>query len=136
MRRELVKLVWERAGSRCEYCRLSSLDNPDLPFEIDHIIAEKHRGQTRAGNLCLACFACNRHKGPNVAGVDPKTREIVPLFNPRRHQWQRHFEWDGPILVGRTSIGRATIGVLKINAPHRIELRQELIEEAKFPPKH
>jgi HNH endonuclease len=106
----------------------------DLPFEVDHIIAEHHEGRTLASNLCLACFACNRHKGPNVAGVDPKTRKIVPLFNPRRHKWSRHFRWDGPVLIGQTPYGRATVIALKMNLDHRIDLRQGLIGEGKFPP--
>ena len=39
----------------------------------------------------------------------------MPLFNPRRQKWDRHFRWDGPLLVGRTAIGRTTIRVLQIN---------------------
>ena len=133
MERALENLVWRRAGGCCEYCRLSKADL-DLAFEVDHIIAEHHEGQTKADNLCLACFACNRHKGPNVAGVDPKTRKIVPLFNPRRHKWSRHFRWDGPVLVGRTPNGQATVIALKINLDYRVDLRQGLIEEGVFPP--
>lgn len=114
MDRELEKLVWERAAGRCEYCQVHR-DDLDLPFEVDHVIAEHHLGPTEARNLCPACFACNRHKGPNVAGVDPKTRKIVPLFNPRRQKWSRHFRWAGPVLVGRTPKGRATVIALKIN---------------------
>jgi hypothetical protein len=133
MRRTLEDLVWRRAGGRCEYCHIS-WDELDLPFEVDHIIAEHHLGPTQANNTCLACFACNRHKGPNVAGVDPATRSIVPLFNPRRHKWSRHFRWDGPVLVGRTPTGRATVIALKINLEHRIDLRQGLIDEGVFPP--
>jgi hypothetical protein len=133
MERALENLVWQRAGGRCEYCQLSKGDL-DLSFEIDHIIAEHHEGQTQATNLCLACFACNRHKGPNVAGVDPKTKKVVPLFHPRRHKWSRHFRWDGPLLVGRTSNGRATVIALKINLDYRVDLRQGLIEEGVFPP--
>ena len=126
--------MWRRAGRRCEYCQISHADL-DLPFEVDHIIAEHHEGRTQANNLCLACFACNRHKGPNVAGVDPKTRKIVPLFHPRRHKWSRHFRWDGPVLVGQTPNGRATVIALKINLDYRVELRQGLIEEGVFPPR-
>jgi 5-methylcytosine-specific restriction endonuclease McrA len=133
MDRALERLVWRRAGERCEYCQLSQLDL-DLAFEIDHIIAEHHQGRTQANNLCLACFACNRHKGPNVAGIDPRTGKIVPLFNPRRHKWSRHFRWDGPMLIGRTPNGRATVIALKINLDHRIDLRQGLIDEGVFPP--
>jgi hypothetical protein len=133
MDRALQELVWRRAGRRCEYCRVSQ-DDDRLPFEIDHVIARKHRGPTRASNLCLACFACNNHKGPNVAGVDPATNTIVALFNPRRHQWKRHFRWDGPVLIGRTAIGRATIAVLEINLDYRVDFRQGLIDEGVFPP--
>jgi hypothetical protein len=133
MDRSLKELVLRRAEGRCEYCRIPHEHDP-IPFEIDHVIAEVHDGQTIASNLCLCCFARNRHKVPNIAGVDPKTRKVVPLFNPRRHQWSRHFRWDGAVLVGLTPTGRAAVRVLKINLDHRVGLRQELIEEGVFPP--
>lgn len=74
MDRLLQELVWRRASQRCEYCQMPQSSDP-LPFEIDHIIAESHDGKTVASNLCICCFACNRHKGPNIAGIDPKDRE-------------------------------------------------------------
>ena len=126
--------MWQRAGGRCEYCQVAQ-EYDRLPFEIDHIIARKHGGPTRAGNLCLACFADNNHKGPNIAGIDPVTRKIVPLFHPRRHKWSRHFRWQGAVLVGRTPIGRTTIAVLEMNLPHRVAFRQTLIDEGVFPPR-
>jgi hypothetical protein len=104
-------------------------------FEIDHIIAEKHRGPTRAGNLCYACFACNNHKGTNISGIDSEKKTIVSLFNPRRHKWSKHFRWDGPVLVGLTPAGRATIAVLEINLDYRVDLRQSLIDIGLFPPR-
>jgi hypothetical protein len=78
-------------------------------FEIEHIIARQHDGLTVAGNLALACFSCNKRKGPNLTGIDCVTGKVVPLFHPRRHKWSRHFRWQGALLVGRTPIGRATI---------------------------
>jgi hypothetical protein len=106
----------------------------DTVFQIDHIIAASHGGPTRASNLCLACFSCNSFKGPNLSGVDPKTRKIVPLFHPRRHKWARHFFWDGPRLAGRTPTGRATVVTLRINLDHRVAHRHELIDEGVFSP--
>jgi hypothetical protein len=129
----LEQLIWERAGSRCEYCRMAQVhDRPG--FEIDHIIALVHGGLTEASNLALACFLDNSYKGPHLAGIDPKTRRIERLFHPRRHSWQRHFRWQGPTLVGRTPMGRATIAVLRINLPHRMAHRQTLLDEGLFPP--
>ena len=133
MERSLQVLIWQRAGNRCEYCQVPQ-DRDRLPFEIDHIIAEGYEGTSKHTNLCLCCFACNRHKGPNIAGIDPTKRRITPLFNPRRHKWSRHFRWDGPILLGKTPIGRATVHVLKINLEHRVGFRRELIKEGVFPP--
>jgi hypothetical protein len=133
MDRELEELVWQRAGYRCEYCQVAQAFDR-LPFEIDHIIAEKHGGATRPSNLCLACFADNRHKGPCIAARDNVTKQLVPLFNPRRHKWHRHFRWDGPFLVGLTPIGRATVAVLHFNLDHRVAFRQGLIDEGLFPP--
>jgi hypothetical protein len=133
MDEELAQQVRRRADFYCEYCRLPVAYSP-LPFEIDHIIARKHRGATVAANLALACFACNNHKGPNIAGIDPASGGVVRLFHPRRHKWTRHFRWDGPILVGRTPIGRTTIAVLEINLLHRIAFRRSLMKEGVFPP--
>ncbi len=133
MDRALQELVWRRARHRCEYCQVPQ-DFDRLPFEIDHIISEKHHGPTRSSNLCLACFACNHHKGPCIAGRDRITRKLASLFNPRRHKWQGHFRWDGPLLVGLTPIGRITVDVLEINLDHRVAFREGLIEEGVFPP--
>jgi hypothetical protein len=125
--------VWERAGGCCEYCQMpQELDL--LPFQLDHIRALKHSGPTTAANLALACLPCNSHKGPNVAGYDPGTDDLRPLFNPRRDRWKEHFEWDGPILFGKTPTGRATIDVLRINLAERMEHRQLLINSGLFPP--
>jgi hypothetical protein len=128
----LEQLVRKRAGYACEYCRVPERFD-DLPFEIDHVIARQHGGPTSANNLALACFAGNHHKGPNLSGIDPKTRKVTRLFHPRRHKWQRHFRWEGAVLVGRTPIGRATVRVLAINLSYRVALRQALIEEGLFP---
>src|SRR5262249_847350 len=111
----LVRLVWRRAGESCEYCQMPHVLST-LPFEIDHIVARKHGGATTPGNLALSCAYDNAYKGTNIAGIDPKTGRITKLFHPRRHSWQRHFRWDGPILVGRTPVGHATVAVLVISS--------------------
>ena len=127
----LQREVWQRAGAACEYCRLPQAFDP-LPFQIDHVIAEQHHGATASENLALACLHCNKHKGPNIAGIVPQSKRVVRLFNPRRDKWKRHFHWDGAVLTGRTSIGRATIEVLKINAPQNVALRRVLIQNGEF----
>jgi hypothetical protein len=99
-----------------------------LPFQIDHITALKHHGPTAAENLALCGFNDNSSKGPNIAGIDPITREITRLFNPRQDSWNEHFLWNGVQLFGRTAIGRTTIDVLNINLPERIEHRRLLIQ--------
>jgi hypothetical protein len=125
---ELVRQVWQRAGSRCEYCHLPSIHHP-APFQIDHIIAQKHGGLTSLDNLALACIHCNRFKGPNIAGIDAESGEIVRLFRPRRDDWNEHFFWDGARLEGRTRIGRVTIGLLLINDSEMLAVRQALRDE-------
>src|SRR5262245_63272033 len=133
MERALEELVWQRANRCCEYCQMPQ-EFEDLVFQIDHVIAISHGGPTQASNLCLACFSCNSFTGTNLAGIDPKTKKVVTLFNPRRHKWVRHFHWDGPVLLGRTPTGRTTIATLRINLNHRIATRQALIDEGVFPP--
>ena len=128
----LREQVRRRGLARCEYCRLpQSLDI--LPFQVDHIIATKHHGQTAADNLALCCYNDNVYKGPNIAGVDPVTRELTRLFHPREDDWSEHFVWNGPELIGQTAIGRTTIDVLNINQPDRLEHRRLLIKAGLLP---
>ncbi|MBI4585072.1 MAG: HNH endonuclease [Planctomycetes bacterium] len=129
----LRQYVRRRANQCCEYCQLHESHEPFFSFQIEHIITKQHGGSDSKGNLAWACHHCNLHKGPNLSGRDPESRKIVHLFNPRRHKWNRHFYWDGPILVGRTAIGRATIATLGINLSHRVILRETLIVEGVFP---
>jgi hypothetical protein len=129
----LERLVWCRAKDRCEYCHLPQGLSP-LPHEIDHIIARKHQGPTEAENLALSCFFCNSYKGPNIAGVDPGSGRIVRLFHPRKDSWRRHFAWQGPLLVGLTRSGRATIAVLEINRDEAVAMRAVLVREGAYPP--
>ncbi len=128
----LRRLVRERAALRCEYCLLAEED-AYLPHEPDHVIAEKHGGATNAENLALACFDCNRFKGSDIASIDPETRILTPLFNPRSDFWTSHFRTAKGLIVASTSIGRVTINLLRINLPARIEVRAELAGLGRWP---
>ncbi|MBI4605025.1 MAG: HNH endonuclease [Planctomycetes bacterium] len=127
----LRELVWQRANGACEYCRLPQ-DLDVFPFQIDHIIAEKHHGPTTSENLCVSCFHCNVHKGSNIAGLDPVDGRIVRLFDPRIDIWREHFAWAGAEIIGLTSVARATIDVLGINLPERRDHRRLLMEAGSF----
>ena len=130
MNTALERLVWQRARSCCEYCQLPQAFSP-LPHAIDHIISRQQHGPTVAENLALACFFCNSYKGPNTAGLNSETGRTVRLFHPRKDRWEHHFAWDGPILVGRTRNGRATIDLLEMYRLEAVELREHLIRESQ-----
>ena len=130
MNRELTGAVWERAKGCCEYCCVSQFDFP-VPFQIDHIIAEKHGGKTVESNLALACPHCNLYKGPNIAGRDVDTSQIIRLYHPRADQWHDHFAFDGPWIIGLTEIGRVTVQVLAMNAEDMLALRAESLRESR-----
>ena len=120
-----------RAQHPCEYCRIPASIS-EFTFPIDHIIAQQHGGETILENLALSCPHDNYHKGPNLAGIDPVTKKLTRLFNPRRDRWNAHFQWDGPVLLGMTTIGRTTLYVLAMNHPDRVEVRRILIEAVLF----
>jgi hypothetical protein len=125
--------VRARAKGRCEYCRLPAA-RVTLAFETEHVIPKQHGGSDAVGNLAFACLHCNRHKGPNLAGIDrvASGRKLVGLFDPRRHRWEYHFAFDGPRIVGKTPIGRVTVAVLNMNDPLMVMLRAELMDEGVF----
>jgi hypothetical protein len=108
--------------------RASKKQKPILPDDQ----ARVDRGQLRASRLCSFC---NSYKGPNISGLNPQTGRTVRLFNPRKDRWARHFEWNGPHLVGRTHTGRVTLALLEINRPEAVEFREYLILEGSFPPR-
>jgi len=131
MDKALRAFVRERAGHRCEYCRLHEEDDDFIPFHIEHVIAKQHGGVDDPDLLCYACSECNWAKGPNLAGsLDGK---LYALFNPRRQSWKRHFYWEQTVLVGKTKTGIVTVHVLNINDPSRVRLRENLLLEGRLP---
>lgn len=126
------ELVRQRAGGRCEYCRLPE-EFDSLPFHIDHIIAQVHGGGDEVSNLCWACTQCNLHKGTNFASIDPETNARVDLFNPRQDSRRDHFaiRSDG-VIVGLTPMGRATVRLLDMNGLPQLDLRRELIGQGVY----
>ena len=127
----LADHVRARASGRCEYCHMPQ-QYRRLRFQIDHIIASQHGGERTQSNLALACGHCNRHKGPNLSGIDPETRAVVRLFNPRQQEWTTHFALDGATIIGLTPIGRATVQTLAMNDEGELSVRAELIAQDLF----
>ena len=121
----LRRLVAERAGNCCEYCLLEEHDSY-TPHQVDHIVSQKHGGPSDSQNLAWACTRCNSWKGSDVSAIDPETGEAVPLFHPRRHRWEDHFELRGYRIEPLTPVGAATARLLRLNADQRIAERRIL----------
>lgn len=120
---EKKRLVRQRAGNCCEYCRLSQ-SGQLVGFQIDHIIPIKHDGTDEDNNLCLACYDCNIYKGSDVAALDPLTRAATRLYDPRQQVWDEHFVLqEDAIILGITPEGRTTVRVLRINDTERVNQR-------------
>jgi HNH endonuclease len=113
---ETRQTVREKANYLCEYCHSPERLSANR-FTIDHIIPRSVGGSDDISNLALACRRCNERRYNFVAGVDPETQEVVPIFNPRREIWEEHFVWlgGGVILQGVTPTGRATCIRLDLN---------------------
>ena len=125
---ELRRQVRERAALACEYCLQPEHDGL-FSHEVEHIVAEKHRGETVSGNLALACMLCNKYKGSDLSSIDPETGEIVRLFHPRNDEWDDHFTLLPLGLIDpQTPVGRVTISLLRLNRPECVETRLIQIE--------
>ncbi|MBN8683018.1 MAG: HNH endonuclease [Chitinophagales bacterium] len=121
-----------RANARCEYCLL-----PDsfaiYPFEIDHIIALKHGGDTSLGNLAYCCMRCNRQKGTDLATLSDDKMHLVPLYNPRKDKWHECFSIERGFIYGKNEVGQATVKLLAFNEPpERVYGRLLLIEAGTY----
>lgn len=130
---ELRRRVIERAKNCCEYCLLHE-DFAASTHQVDHIIAEKHGGQTLLDNLALSCTVCNRRKGSDIGTIDPQTGNLVPLLNPQTQRWLDHFRLDSAQIVGLTEVGRATVEFLQLNTFERLMERDALIRASRYPP--
>jgi len=128
----LRRLVRDRAHHCCEYCLINEAHN-FLPFEVDHIIAEKHNGETIESNLCWSCSTCNGYKGSDVASYDSLTMELTPLFNPRIDKWEDHFRLNEAEIIPKTAIGRVTVAILKLNQVDRLLDREGFITLGDYP---
>lgn len=131
---ELRSQVVRRAGNRCEYCLLEQ-HLAASRHQVDHVVAEKHKGPTNIENLALSCSICNRRKGSDIGAIDPETGRFVRLFNPRTQTWLDHFEVDGDRIVGMTPEGRATVDLLQLNSYDRLAERAAL-RRAGYSPFH
>jgi HNH endonuclease len=124
-----------QAGNRCGYC----LAHQQYVYEMLHIepIEPRARGGSNdEANLWMACALCNGAKRDQTHGRDSVTRRWVRLFNPRRQQWKRHFQWseDGTEIIGRTVCGRATVEALHMNSDLAILVRMNWIKVGWHPP--
>ncbi|MBN8682210.1 MAG: HNH endonuclease [Chitinophagales bacterium] len=131
----LRNLVYERAHGCCEYCRSQS-EYSTQAFSIEHIFPKSKGGSNLPENLALACQGCNAHKYNKTAGLDPLTRQTVPLFHPRQQIWTEHFAWneDCSYLIGLSPSGRVTISTLKLNRRQLVNLRRVLFAVGEHPP--
>ena len=78
----------------------------------------------RAENRCEYCHL------PEVLGdVTFHVEHVVA----RQHQWNDHFAFSGPEIVGLTPIGRATVQLLKMNAPRRVAIRRRMMARGETP---
>lgn len=82
-------------------------------------MSRKHGGSSGLEDLAFACVLCNRHKGADVASINPATGEAVRLFDPRRDRWTDHFRLEAGFIEALTSVGEATARVLHLNASER-----------------
>jgi len=133
--KKLRLLVKERAQGCCEYCICQEDYGPDA-FSDEHIIPLAAGGKSIAENIARAFQRCNNFKYDKTRAVDPITRESVPLFHPREHDWREHFAWsdDYTMIVGLTPVGRATIAELDLNRKGAVNQRKLLLLIQKHPP--
>lgn len=132
---DLRQLIADQARHRCGYC-LTQAAVVGSPMEVEHLFPRSLGGLTVEDNLWLTCSLCNEHKGTRIAGEDPETGLLVRLFNPRHQSWHEHFAWidSGTRILGKTTVGRATVKALQLNRPSLVEARRRWVEVGWHPP--
>lgn len=123
------------ANNRCGYCLCQQEYVWDI-LEIDHIYPLAKGGKDSEENLWLICSTCNNAKYNKTEAIDDLTNKIVSIFNPRTQNWNEHFGWNknATKIIGKTSIGRATISALNLNRERFIKIRKHWISAGWHPP--
>lgn len=131
---QLRRRVRQRAGDRCEYCHYPQAACY-AAFHCDHFVPQSQGGSIDFNNLVFACPTCNASKHAQLQAFDRMTGQIVPLFNPRKDDWNEHFRWsaNGLTLLGKTPSGRVTIRQLRMNRRGVAIIRSMLIELGLHP---
>jgi hypothetical protein len=86
----LRQLVATRAQHLCEYCLIHE-DDAYFGCEVDHIISEKHGGQTEAEILAFACAFCNRSKASDLGSLIGATGVFARFFQSTHRSLERTF---------------------------------------------
>jgi hypothetical protein len=134
--------VRQRANYLCEYCHSSERVSPSR-FTMEHITPQSLGGPDHTDNLALACRRCNERRYNITEALDPQTRKVVPLFNPRKQVWREHFVWitSNTVIEGITAVGRATCQCLDLNDERYLEedsiraTRRLWVQAGLHPPK-
>lgn len=63
---KLRRFIIDRDNNTCKQCGNSTLNEPNLLLEVDHIIPVAKGGLTTEENLQTLCWKCNRRKGARV----------------------------------------------------------------------
>jgi hypothetical protein len=130
----MARKVIARAENVCEYCKLPQWSQ-EATFHIDHIKPRIEDGKTRLDNLALACVSCSLKKAARTRVLDSKRNKHVRIFHPRKDKWTTHFRitatWK---VVGRTSVGRATVDALDMNRPALLRIRRIWAQLGEFDP--
>lgn len=126
--KQIRELVAKRANNICEYCLIPIAFGFLNPYQIDHIISEKHGGSSDLDNLAFACKTCNALKGSDLATYLHDQELTVRLYHPRKDVWSNHFELNqSGALSSKTNVGLATIQLLNLNDDSYIKLRYVLL---------
>ncbi len=94
-------------------------------------------GRRTEENLALSCFACNRRKWDRRSGRrSGGRRRAQAVQSPGPTVWNEHFVWsrDGLSIVGRSSIGRATVRALDMNRERLRQIRAADAVLGRHPP--
>jgi hypothetical protein len=131
--KDLDAKIRRQAKNHCGYC-LNPQELMPFKLEIEHLHPQALGGKSVEENLWLACRECNAHKATKSKATDRLTGKTVKLFNPRKQNWNEHFEFsnDSIEIIGKTA---STVECLQMNNIYQTTARLAWRETNKFPPK-
>lgn len=119
------KYLREEFHHKCAYCETHEAeDGGSKKFHVDHYLPKNAFPKKICdyNNLFYSCSECNINKSDYWANTWQKFLQEY-ILNPCDHDFDKHYDRNAEIWIGKTSVAKWNIHKLRLNSVKRVNVR-------------